>query len=173
MLFRSVLPKDIRGVPREESTREALALLSRFGLEGFERDYPSALSGGMRQRAALLRTWLTGCETTTGTVGLAGPRIAEVETPDASFTDNIGSLTEVVRRNPNSAEPYNTRGSAYARAGRYQEAITDFTQAIRIDQNYAAAYINRALAYRQTNRNDQALADFGRAITAEIGRAHV
>ena len=33
----------------------------------------------------LLAASLAGCETTTGTVGLTGPRIAEVETPDASF----------------------------------------------------------------------------------------
>jgi len=66
--WRSVLdnvlvPQDIRGVPRKESRPGALALFPRFGLEGFENAYPSSLSGGMRQRAALLRTWLTGCDT--------------------------------------------------------------------------------------------------------------
>jgi ABC-type nitrate/sulfonate/bicarbonate transport system ATPase subunit len=32
--------------------------MSRFGLDGFEKRYPSQLSGGMRQRAAFLRTVL-------------------------------------------------------------------------------------------------------------------
>ena len=38
-------------------------MLPYFGLDTFENEYPSALSGGMRQRAALMRTWLTGCST--------------------------------------------------------------------------------------------------------------
>jgi ABC-type nitrate/sulfonate/bicarbonate transport system ATPase subunit len=38
-------------------------MLPHFGLETFENEYPSALSGGMRQRAALLRTWLMGRST--------------------------------------------------------------------------------------------------------------
>jgi ABC-type nitrate/sulfonate/bicarbonate transport system ATPase subunit len=66
--WRSVLdnvlvPQDIKGVPRGESREKALEMFQRFGLESFEHDYPSSLSGGMRQRAALLRTWLTGCDT--------------------------------------------------------------------------------------------------------------
>ena len=66
--WRSVLdnvlvPQDIKGVPRRESLQKATQMFQRFGLESFERDYPSALSGGMRQRAALLRTWLTDCDT--------------------------------------------------------------------------------------------------------------
>jgi ABC-type nitrate/sulfonate/bicarbonate transport system ATPase subunit len=63
VLENVLLPQDIRGVPRRQSRPEALGMLEYFGLSGFEYDYPSALSGGMRQRAALLRTWLTGCET--------------------------------------------------------------------------------------------------------------
>ena len=58
-----LLPQDIKGVPRTGSRESALEMLRRFGLESFEHDYPSSLSGGMRQRAALLRTWLSGCAT--------------------------------------------------------------------------------------------------------------
>lgn len=63
VLDNVVLPRDVSGVPRRESRREAHEMFERFGLSGFEHDYPSSLSGGMRQRAALLRTWLTGCDT--------------------------------------------------------------------------------------------------------------
>jgi ABC-type nitrate/sulfonate/bicarbonate transport system ATPase subunit len=58
-----LIPQDIQGVPRSKSRPKALEMFQRFGLESFEHDYPSSLSGGMRQRAALLRTWLTGCDT--------------------------------------------------------------------------------------------------------------
>mgnify|MGYP000041935598 CR=1 FL=1 len=43
---------------QEQVKKEALSQMGAFGLEGYENEYPSALSGGMRQRAALLRTYL-------------------------------------------------------------------------------------------------------------------
>lgn len=42
----------------EEARREAMENMAAFGLSGYEKSYPSALSGGMRQRAAFLRTAL-------------------------------------------------------------------------------------------------------------------
>jgi ABC-type nitrate/sulfonate/bicarbonate transport system ATPase subunit len=53
-----ILGMEIQGVPLRAARAKALPLLRRYGLAGFEHAYPSALSGGMRQRAALLRTLL-------------------------------------------------------------------------------------------------------------------
>jgi ABC-type nitrate/sulfonate/bicarbonate transport system ATPase subunit len=53
-----ILGMEIQGVNLTEARARALPLLRRYGLSGFENAYPNTLSGGMRQRAALLRTLL-------------------------------------------------------------------------------------------------------------------
>ncbi|MFQ5857189.1 MAG: ABC transporter ATP-binding protein, partial [Anaerolineae bacterium] len=58
VLDNVILGPEIAGMPREEAIEQALELIPFFGLDGFENSYPSTLSGGMRQRAALLRTFL-------------------------------------------------------------------------------------------------------------------
>ncbi|MFC2031960.1 ABC transporter ATP-binding protein [Chloroflexota bacterium] len=63
VLNNVLIPLEIQGIPKMESRQKALEMLPHFGLETFENEYPSALSGGMRQRTALLRTWLTGRST--------------------------------------------------------------------------------------------------------------
>jgi len=56
------IPLLIKGVSKDEAKDKVLELLPQFGLKGFENNFPNALSGGMYQRAALLRTLLTGAE---------------------------------------------------------------------------------------------------------------
>ncbi len=63
--WRSILNNVILGVEiqhgdKRRAISEARDLFPQFGLEGFESRYPADLSGGMRQRAALLRTILAG-----------------------------------------------------------------------------------------------------------------
>lgn len=58
-LGNAILASEVNGRPIDEAKKEALELFDHFGLSGFELSYPSQLSGGMRQRLALIRTFLT------------------------------------------------------------------------------------------------------------------
>jgi ABC-type nitrate/sulfonate/bicarbonate transport system ATPase subunit len=53
-----ILPLLIRGEKRKTAREYAAGFFPMFGLEGYENKFPYQLSGGMRQRAALLRTSL-------------------------------------------------------------------------------------------------------------------
>lgn len=54
------LPLIIKGERKKAAREKADALFATFGIDGTQNKYPSQLSGGMRQRAALLRTYLFG-----------------------------------------------------------------------------------------------------------------
>jgi len=58
VLDNAILAAEIDGVPRVEARERARASLARFGLLGFENHHPGQLSGGMRQRVALMRTFM-------------------------------------------------------------------------------------------------------------------
>lgn len=59
VLDNVLLGPEVHRQSLSQAREEAQRLLPLFGLEGFGESYPAALSGGMRQRAALLRTFLT------------------------------------------------------------------------------------------------------------------
>lgn len=56
VIDNAILGLEVHGMGRRQAHAVAAPLFERFGLAGFENHYPAALSGGMRQRAALLRT---------------------------------------------------------------------------------------------------------------------
>ncbi|MEV6759877.1 ABC transporter ATP-binding protein [Streptomyces sp. NPDC051105] len=56
VLDNTALGLEAQGVRKKVARARADALFADFGLDGFQQAYPSQLSGGMRQRAALLRT---------------------------------------------------------------------------------------------------------------------
>lgn len=52
------LPLLIKGEKKKQAREKVNPLFAEFGLEGTQKKYPHQLSGGMRQRAALLRTYM-------------------------------------------------------------------------------------------------------------------
>ena len=52
------LPLLLKGAKKKEARAQVSPMFAAFGLEGTQKRYPAQLSGGMRQRAALLRTYL-------------------------------------------------------------------------------------------------------------------
>ncbi len=56
ILDNTTIGLEVQGMGKHDARARARPLFETFGLSGFERSYPYELSGGMRQRAALLRT---------------------------------------------------------------------------------------------------------------------
>ncbi|MBR2868372.1 MAG: ABC transporter ATP-binding protein [Clostridia bacterium] len=54
----TALPLLLKGMKKKEARMQVSMMFPQFGLEGTQKKYPFQLSGGMRQRAALLRTYM-------------------------------------------------------------------------------------------------------------------
>lgn len=53
------IPLVLKGRKKSEARKEVVGFIETFGLQGFEYKYPTQLSGGMKQRANFLKTYLT------------------------------------------------------------------------------------------------------------------
>lgn len=56
------IPLILKGIPKKTAYTKVGGYLENFGLKGTQKQYPDSLSGGMRQRAALLRTYMISGE---------------------------------------------------------------------------------------------------------------
>jgi len=83
------------------------------------------------------------------------------------------SLDEAVRRDPNSAQVYWDRASAWFERGRYDRASRDLDEAIRLDPTNSAYFDARGFACHMDNRQEEkALADYGEAIRLDPANHH-
>lgn len=60
VIDNACLPLTLSGMSKKRAREQVRPLLARFGLEQAADKWPSELSGGMRQRAAFLRTYMMG-----------------------------------------------------------------------------------------------------------------
>jgi len=58
VLDNAVFGLEIAGISKNESYPKALSLMKKFKLSGIEKKFPHQLSGGMRQRVSLIRSFL-------------------------------------------------------------------------------------------------------------------
>jgi ABC-type nitrate/sulfonate/bicarbonate transport system ATPase subunit len=62
VIENAALPLLLSGMPKKKALKVAGEHFEHFGIEGTQHQYPAELSGGMRQRVALLRTYLCNKE---------------------------------------------------------------------------------------------------------------
>lgn len=93
---------------------------------------------------------------------------------DNNYGKSIESLTHAIEANPDFKLAYVSRGAAYMRMERMQEALDDFNKAIELAPSYARAYHLRGLATEKMGDREKAIHDFDRAIELdpEYGAAY-
>ena len=83
------------------------------------------------------------------------------------------ALDEAVRKNPNSAEVYWNRASAWFDRSRFDRAAQDLDEAIRLDPTNSGYLDARGFAYHMDNRQEEkALADYAEAIRLDRDNHH-
>jgi tetratricopeptide (TPR) repeat protein len=80
------------------------------------------------------------------------------------FSQSIEHLSQAIELDPAFTLAFKSRGAAYLRLDKPEEAIGDFSTVVEMDPANARAYHLRGLAYEQSGENDKALDDFNRAL---------
>jgi tetratricopeptide (TPR) repeat protein len=80
------------------------------------------------------------------------------------FEKGIEACNEAIELNPNIAQAYYNRGTAYGKLKEHEEAIEDYNKALELNPEYAAAYNNRGTAYGELKQYEEAIEDYNKAI---------
>jgi tetratricopeptide (TPR) repeat protein len=80
-------------------------------------------------------------------------------------------LNNAIKLQPNNAETYNKRGSAYFNLGQYLRTIEDDSEAIRLKPDYALAHYNRGNAYVNLGQYQRAIEDYNQVVRLESNHA--
>ncbi len=80
-----------------------------------------------------------------------------------NYNEIIEVCTQIIQLDPNNAEVFRTRGSAYANLKQSEKAIQDYNKAIELEPNDAKAFNNRGIAYRALGEEEKAIQDFKEA----------
>ena len=80
------------------------------------------------------------------------------------WQDELTLWSDVMRKSPNKARPYNNRGVAYDKLGNFIQAVSDYNEAIARDPNSANAYNNRGVTCGKQGNSVQAISDYSKAI---------
>jgi len=104
VLDNVILPLLIRGEKKKLSRQYAAGFFELFGLSGYENKYPNELSGGMRQRAALLRTCLAAGKSANAAADLRLDTVGA----DANLRLETAGAADIVETKDQSGIPHNS-----------------------------------------------------------------
>ncbi|MGB5218065.1 MAG: tetratricopeptide repeat protein, partial [Smithella sp.] len=83
---------------------------------------------------------------------------------EGKFREAIDHFSKAININSNYLS-YNSRGVIYARAGMYQQALSDFNKSISLMPNNINGYYNRGLVYDKIKKYQLAIGDFNKVIS--------
>ncbi|MCK5505565.1 MAG: tetratricopeptide repeat protein, partial [Thermodesulfovibrionia bacterium] len=83
---------------------------------------------------------------------------------NSTWKDDLTLWSDIVKKSPNKARPYNYLGLAYHKDKLEDKAIAQFKKSISLSPFYANAYVNLGVSYFETGHTDRAIGQYKHAI---------
>lgn len=86
---------------------------------------------------------------------------------NAAWRDNFSIWNHELKIYPDSARGYHFRGSAYSKAGNFEQALKDYNRSIELAPYYAEFYNNRGNFYAKFAEFSEAMKDYNMAVSLD------